>query len=97
MDDFTIELMEEGSFEDYITRDIKLTQVEVSMTKMRLPFQRQNGDMIENDQCNHLMLHSTFAVDWKDVYGETVPFHCMARVWSTSVRSGYGGPNRPGV
>ena len=50
MDDFTIELIEEGSFEDYITRDIKLTQVEVSMTKMRLPFQRQNGDMIENDQ-----------------------------------------------
>ena len=50
MDDFTIELMEEGSFEDYITRDIKLTQVEVSMTKMRLPFQRQSGDVIENDQ-----------------------------------------------
>ncbi len=30
MGDFTVELLEESSYEDYITRDIKLTQVAVS-------------------------------------------------------------------
>jgi len=33
MGDLTVEFIEEGNFEDYITRDLKLTEVEVSKTK----------------------------------------------------------------